>query len=967
MRSVVGGSVQRKQRMNKAVLLRSPVLLDALARVHDAIANMSSSSDDGNGSGECDDDRERRDWITNCEAIVGVFNLNLLGMATEREGDEGEEAVHRWIEEVKDRAFKTRLESVSMNGGSTVDDRSRSSNRKRIVLYCEVLRFTVEQVCSERFARAFPDCLEKIEIALSKARGGSESDDSSNDKKKSNSDDFKVSTAMMRVVEIVAKRSGALAEHMPGVRHNASQRLGKILQRVLASLMKIVNNNKSGDETLASAAAAANIIEYEVSALNCIEAICISHPSCAKPYASKLRVACKSLVTLKVSSSFKKQEGGNNNNNIFRENNKNTIEAASSCFATIVRASGSTKELAAIWHSTIRSALCDAHKYAKTAFDGFEKLDVAEKGYKMLTPTGYNLPEPFFETSQSEHEQNTVLVDLNVHESHRRLDALLIVCKDLLELKGFPAPVNVPIQPICELVKRILKCTGTPISQSPGLPAGLPSPRLSANLPSTHEKSLCLLSSLIRVTKITFAPLCSFACAILDDCFRSTAANDITGEVTNACVRQAAYKASMDLANSLGATAVKSFICDAVVSHAIEDSTATFTNIVASSSGQKLQKSQQQRQERKKKKHGAHGVATDQDPDVLREIAARVDNEILLAGGSTATTRAMTSTAALKCLATLLRVGGASISGSARRAIDDVVAAAYSANVSEPSNLYRDATYNKILIDLTAAKGEALLASTLAPTSHRSRNSALAFSSFANNCNAQSIDARIALESLMHPSAPPLLERAGNSLKNATREEKAKWLGATGSSFQNKCGEKPTWGGDDDEEEEEEDEEEEIEEIEEKKTAVVMIGEEEEEEEAEEERKNDFEHMRKKKRTSEEKEENEEFGAFGVSIDSKNLRTNDDAWTVTTTVKPQAKPTTVVVQAQVQESKKKKFGKSVVVPGTTKNKNNEADDDSDSDGALPDIVFDDDDDDVEEEEEEEEEENEKPKKKKSKR
>ena len=88
------------------------------------------------------------------------------------------------------------------------------------------------------------------------------------------------------------------------------------------------------------------------------------------------------------------------------------------------------------------------------------------------------------------------------------------------------------------------------------------------------------------------------------------------------------------------------------------------------------------------------------------------------------------------------------------------------------------------------------MASTLAPTSHRPRNSALTFASFTNTCNATS-DAACFGE-LIHPSAPPLLERASNSLKNATKDEKVKWSLTNETNRYNTDDAKPTWDDDDD-------------------------------------------------------------------------------------------------------------------------------------------------------------------------
>ena len=821
---------------------------------------------------------------------------NLLSLASEMEGG----------------IFLTEMERILAFGNTSwTEERCGFREVYEAARGVAVIQFVAENASTERFAKFFANALQNLDGSLKASVKRITENDAASNKEGI----VQLTLAIVKCVESIAKRSGALSEYMPGVKHEASQCFGKILRTLLGLLF--VNQTTTTYETL------------EMAALKCIDAICAAHPGSAKQHVLSLQSTIKMYVG---GGSYKRSH---------------TFPAvAARCFASVLRASGGTKELARIWQSTMRSALVQAHHFAKIAFDGFEKLEVAEKGLKMLTPVGYDLPAKFLE--------HTDIQDTSREGAHDNLGSVLLVCEEMLNLKEFPVSVSVPIQSICELAKRVLKCNGTPISQSPGLPPGVPSPCLSAKLPCTHEKALMLLNAAISATKITFAPTCGFACTMLDDCLRNTAANDRTGEVTNASVRCAAYDVSINLANTLGAGAVKSFICDSIALHAIEDAAATFTNVsfIRASSARQHQSQQQ----RKRKKHGAHGVATEQDPEVIREIAARVDNDILLAGGMTASNRVLTSTAALKCLAAFLRVGGASISGSARRAIDDVVAAAYESSVIEPFNLYRDETCKRMLEDLKAAKTEALLASTLAPTSHRPRNSALTFASFANTCDVDSVHARVALESLLHPSAPPLLERASNSLKNATREEKVKWSLTDKNSTEHALdGSKPTWGDDGEEEEEEEEEEN-------KEEEPVAMDDDDEEQELEVEdtvvqkpillppregEKGEVE--TKMVRPSDAAVQgDDEFGAFGVPVNSSKLRTSDDAWI------PSKAPRMEDAEQEdeQQPKKKKKFGKSSASAAQKRAAAaKETEDDSDSDGALPDIVFGDDDDEEEEEDE----------------
>jgi len=858
------------------------------------MTTTAKKSDGGDDFGE-----EEEELVAKTRNALHVMaRSNLLSLASEMEGG----------------IFLTEMERILAFGNTSwSEDRSGFREVYEAVRGVAVIQFVAENASTERFAKFFANSLKNLDGSL-KALVKRINDDAASNKEGI----VQLTLAIVKCVESIAKRSGALSEYMPGVKHEASQCFGKILRTLLGLLF--VNQTKTTYETL------------EMAALKCIDAICAAHPGSAKQHVLSLQSTIKMYVG---GGSYKRSH---------------TFSAvAARCFASVLRASGGTKELARIWQSTMRSALVQAHHFAKIAFDGFEKLEVAEKGLKMLTPVGYELPAKFLE--------HTNIQDTSGEGAHDNLDSVLLVCEEMLNLKEFPVSVSVPIQSICELAKRVLKCNGTPLSQSPGLPPGVPSPRLSAKLPCTHEKALMLLNATISATKITFAPTCGFACTMLDDCLRNTVANDRPGEVTNASVRCAAYDVSINLANTLGAGAVKSFICDSIALHAIEDAAATFTNVsfIRASSARQYQSQQQ----RKRKKHGAHGVATEQNPEVIREIAARVDNDILLAGGMTASNRVLTSTAALKCLAAFLRVGGASISGSARRAIDDVVAAAYESSVIEPFNLYRDETCKRMLEDLKAAKTEALLASTLAPTSHRPRNSALTFASFANTCDVASVHARVALESLLHPCAPPLLERASNSLKNATREEKVKWSLTDKNNTEHALddGSKPTWGDDGEEEEDEEGEEED------KEEEPVAMDDDDEEQELEVEdtvvqkprllpREGEKEEVETKRvrppGAAGAVQEDDEFGAFGVLVNSSKLRISDDAWIPSKA--PRMEDTEQ--EDEQQPKKKKKFGKSFASAAQKQAAAaKETEDDSDSDGALPDIVFGDDDDEDEGEDE----------------
>jgi hypothetical protein len=93
-------------------------------------------------------------------------------------------------------------------------------------------------------------------------------------------------------------------------------------------------------------------------------------------------------------------------------------------------------------------------------------------------------------------------------------------------------------------------------------------------------------------------------------------------------------------------------------------------------------------------------------------------------------------------------------------------------------------------------------------------------------------------------------------------------------------------------------------------------------------------------------QEDDEFGAFGVPVNSSKLRTSDDAWI------PSKAPRMEDAEQEdeQQPKKKKKFGKSSASAAQKRAAAaKETEDDSDSDGALPDIVFGDDDDDDEDE------------------
>ena len=141
-----------------------------------------------------------------------------------------------------------------------------------------VIQFVAENASTERFAKFFTNALQNLDGSL-KALVKCIIEDEAIVQL---TEIVQLTLAIVKCVEIIAKRSGALSEYMPGVKHEASQCFGKIL-RTLLGLLK-VNQKKTTYETL------------EMAALKCIDAICAVHPGSAKQHVLSLQSTIKMYV-----------------------------------------------------------------------------------------------------------------------------------------------------------------------------------------------------------------------------------------------------------------------------------------------------------------------------------------------------------------------------------------------------------------------------------------------------------------------------------------------------------------------------------------------------------------------------------------------------------------------------------------------------------------------------------------------
>ena len=205
----------------------------------------------------------------------------------------------------------------------------------------------------------------------------------------------------MKCIEVIAKRTGALSEHMPGVKPHLCR---KVLERFCEACSALLDDDQ-GETT-----EFCDELEISVRVLRC-DLYCA--PRSAKQHASNLQKRIKMYLEARVT---KEAMISSSYGEMFRVH----LESVGWYQRTD-------------WNLAVDNALAlvQAHALAKQAFDGFEKLEVAEKGLKCSIPVGYDTPAEFLVHTKYQTQER-------LKDAQDVLDSILLVCIELLNLKEFP-------------------------------------------------------------------------------------------------------------------------------------------------------------------------------------------------------------------------------------------------------------------------------------------------------------------------------------------------------------------------------------------------------------------------------------------------------------------------------------------------------------------------------------------------
>ena len=228
---------------------------------------------------EEEDDEVRKRWhqrqnddgstATLKNAAKIIAKSSVLSFASELETPNEMERVVSLCAECAERAAKTCASS-----------RPSEEELWKAVRGVGVIRCVMENVSTDRFAKIFVETLKTLDATLkAAAKTTAEANNDSNGNTTSSEKRImqQLTVAVVKCIEVIAKRTGALSEHMPGVKHDASQSFGKILRSVLALL-----DDDQGETT-------EFCDELEIGVLECFDAICTAHPGSAKQHVSNLQ------------------------------------------------------------------------------------------------------------------------------------------------------------------------------------------------------------------------------------------------------------------------------------------------------------------------------------------------------------------------------------------------------------------------------------------------------------------------------------------------------------------------------------------------------------------------------------------------------------------------------------------------------------------------------------------------------
>ena len=448
------------------------------------------------------------------------------------------------------------------------------------------------------------------------------------------------------------------------------------------------------------------------------------HPGALRPHAAALEKACAAIV----SSSEDEDARGR----------------AVVCLAALPRIAGD----AGAWSAHARRVMYAAHSAMRDAFEGAEDGELKRQLDVRSQPQTEALPKPFIE---GEWPLGSIEALISM------LECLEEMCR-----ARFPCAVPMPTAAAVTLVARALACDGTPVASVPGLPPSPVAPELVVALPRVHIAALGVLEALLETARTTALPQGGRIARALEGVLRASAPSP--SDVENGepirhrmHARACAHDAIAIASYALGGAYVSGELASAVASFVIQDAKPCGTGKSALASGGQQSKASA----KKRKKGGAWGNATAEGLDDLTTAAA-LDDMSGPSAGSAALEAIKLQTSALRALTAMLTTAGAMLAPGVRSRMDVAISQAIAqvCDLSAPMAEVDDASAER-----RDAAFDALLASVLAPRPFRSPNLPLAVAVFAKgSCDPQTskkcAQAALAINALLHPSAPPLASQA---------------------------------------------------------------------------------------------------------------------------------------------------------------------------------------------------------------
>ena len=507
--------------------------------------------------------------------------------------------------------------------------------------------------------------------------------------------------AAAKVLSAALERSGGLLE-VPGVRKEASTSVST----AASGMMKLMR---------------CGVIEGFELATTCAR----MHSSALRPHAEALESACVDAVRSQSSDEVR--------------------SAAIACLASLPRITGDSGS----WSEHWRRVAYSAHVAMNEAFDGAEDGELKRQLEVTLAPQNEGVPKSYY-ASNNWSSGNVVAII-----------SLLECLEGMLRLR-YNCAIPIPCAAATTLVSRVLAVDGTAVSSVPGLAAAPVESRLILSLPRLHTAALSVLDALLMAAQTRALPQGGRIARALEGVLRRgapTASVVENGEPIRQCmhVRARAHDVVASAAYALGSAYVGAELSSAVATYVIQDAKPCGVGRSALASGVEKSKASG----KKRKKGGAWGQATADGLDDLNTVAILDDMSGAVAGDA-ALDAVELQTAALTALTAVCASGGAMVAPGIRSKIDATIAQAIGqvCDLSMPIEKLDDVSEKR-----RRAAFDALLASVLAPRPFRSPNLPLAVAVFSKAAQSpatckHAMFASLAINALLHPSAPPLAPQA---------------------------------------------------------------------------------------------------------------------------------------------------------------------------------------------------------------